>query len=161
MSRQKSNQMKLAQQQFGGDWTAEKLNRVQKYLIAYAKIMARHNFNFAYIDAFAGTGYRTMKDEENPDELMLPEFAEKETDMFLEGSARIALQVLPRFTKYIFIEKDLRRFEELNRLKNDFPQLQQDIVLVNAEANEYLSDLCTNYKWKDHRAVLFLDPYGM
>ena len=44
---------------FGGDWTAEKLERVRKYLVAYATIMKEKRFRFAYIDAFAGTGYRT------------------------------------------------------------------------------------------------------
>ncbi len=44
---------------FGGDWTAEKLERVRKYLVAYATIMKAKRFRFAYIDAFAGTGYRS------------------------------------------------------------------------------------------------------
>ena len=34
-------------------------------------------------------------------------------------------------------------------------------MLVNADANSYLIDLCTNYRWEYHRAVLFLDPFGM
>lgn len=53
--------MKQDLQRFGGDWTAEKLERVRKYLAAYATIMHKQNFRFAYIDAFAGTGYRTLK----------------------------------------------------------------------------------------------------
>jgi len=39
---------------FGGNWTKEKLKRVEKYLKAYATIMNKQNFRFAYIDAFAG-----------------------------------------------------------------------------------------------------------
>ena len=31
--------MSAAKRQFGGDWTAEKLERVRKYLVAYATIM--------------------------------------------------------------------------------------------------------------------------
>jgi three-Cys-motif partner protein len=79
----------------------------------------------------------------------------------LEGSARIALQIEPRFTKYIFIEKHLSRFAELQMLKEDFPSLASDIILVNADANEYIMDLCQNFKWTKNRAVLFLDPFGM
>lgn len=149
------------QQEFGGDWTSEKLERVKKYLAAYATIMSKQKYQFAYIDAFAGTGYRTLKQEDDPNELMFPEFAEKDTEDFIEGSARIALQVLPRFNKYIFIEKDPHRFDELSKLKSDFPKVQNDIMLVNADANAYLADLCHNYRWENHRAVLFLDPYGM
>lgn len=34
-------------------------------------------------------------------------------------------------------------------------------MVVNAETNAYLSDLCQNRNWKYNRAVLFLDPFGM
>jgi three-Cys-motif partner protein len=146
---------------FGGDWTDEKLERVRKYLVEYTKIMSKQKFRFAYIDAFAGTGYRTLKQEDNPEELMFPEIAEQESQRFLEGSARIALRVKPRFHKYIFIEKDEKRFHELEKLRAEFPAVQSNIILVNADANSYLQDWCENRKWSGHRAVLFLDPYGM
>ena len=153
--------MKPAQQRFGGDWTDEKLERVRKYLVAYATIMSKRNFRFAYIDAFAGTGYRTLKQEENQPELMFPELAEQSSQRFLDGSARIALQTQPKFTKYIFIEKDESRFAELKKLKEEFPTVKDDIILVNADANVYIQDLCGNYSWSKNRAVLFLDPFGM
>lgn len=91
----------------------------------------------------------------------MPELADEETRQFLDGSARIALQVEPRFHKYIFIEKDPKRFEELKRLKVEFPSLRDDIILENKEANSYLQDLCLNRNWATRRAVLFLDPFGM
>jgi three-Cys-motif partner protein len=153
--------MAPTQQFFGGDWTIEKLERVRKYLFAYATIMSKQKFRFGYIDAFAGTGYRTLHQEENLSELMLPEFVEQDSRRFWDGSARIALQMQPRFTKYIFIEKDLNRFAELQKLKEEFPSLANDIILVNADANSYLKDLCQNFKWEKNRAVIFLDPFGM
>jgi three-Cys-motif partner protein len=153
--------MKKTQRSFGGDWTAEKLERVRKYLVAYAKIMSKQHYRFAYIDAFAGTGYRTLKQDENQNEFMFPELVAQESKEFLEGSARIALQVQPKFTKYIFIERDANRITELQKLKTDFPSIQNDIVLINADANVYLKDLCQNFKWHKNRAVLFLDPFGM
>ena len=70
--------MRQNQQNFGGDWTTEKLERVRKYLSAYATIMKDRNFHFAYIDAFAGTGYRTDRQDADPSELMFPEIAEQE-----------------------------------------------------------------------------------
>jgi three-Cys-motif partner protein len=79
----------------------------------------------------------------------------------LDGSARIALRVKPRFTKYVFIEKDEDRFAELTSLRKEFPELASDIVLVNADANSYLKDLCEGRNWTRNRAVLFLDPFGM
>ncbi|MCC7209287.1 MAG: three-Cys-motif partner protein TcmP [Anaerolineae bacterium] len=146
---------------FGGNWTLEKLERVGKYLSAYAKIMDNQPFGFAYIDAFAGTGYQELKSAERPDELLLPELAEAETQAFLDGSARRALQVRPEFTRYIFVEKDEPRFRQLQRLREDFPSLAPKITLVNADANAYLVDLCRNHRWDTRRAVLFLDPFGM
>jgi hypothetical protein len=44
----------MAKQKFGGNWTDQKLAMVGKYLGAYATIMNKQKFNFAYIDAFAG-----------------------------------------------------------------------------------------------------------
>ena len=152
--------MKQNQQNFGGNWTTEKLERVRKYLKAYATIMKNWNFHFAYIDAFAGTGYRTDRQDADPNELMFPEIAEREVQEFLDGSARIALQVRPRFQKYILIEKDENWFAKLQQLEDEFPS--DDIELVQSDANEYLKDLCSK-NWIRHqrRAVLFLDPYGM
>lgn len=153
--------MNKTEHQFGGNWTADKLERVRKYLVAYTTIMNKRKFRFAYIDAFAGTGYRSTKDSAGRDELKFTEFSDKETREFLEGSARIALKIEPRLTKYFFIEKDQHRFSELEKLKDKFPHVKQDIILVNSDANVYLKDLCENYRWEKNRAVLFLDPYGM
>lgn len=153
--------MKQSLQNFGGDWTTEKLARVRKYLVAYATIMRKQDFRFAYIDAFAGTGYRTLNQTDEPTSLLFPEFGEQDSQGFLDGSARIALHVTPRFDKYIFIERDPQRFAELQKLTGEFPAIANDIILVNADANAYLQDLCLNRKWQTHRAVLFLDPFGM
>lgn len=147
-------------QSFGGDWTAEKLSRVRKYLGAYVKIMSKRRFRYAYIDAFAGTGYRTQKQSELESEPMFPELFDSESQKFIEGSATIALEVEPRFSKYIFIEKDPERAAELEKLKVEFPDKASDIIIQNTEANQALIEICQK-NWKKHRAVLFLDPYGM
>jgi three-Cys-motif partner protein len=153
--------MAATPQNFGGKWTIEKLNRVKKYLSAYAMIMSRQGFRFAYIDAFAGTGYRLLTQAQDAQELMFPELMGKEARSFLDGSARIALQVEPQFDRYIFIEKDEKRFKELSRLKDAFVSVADRILVVKTEANTYIKDLCLNYKWQRHRAVMFLDPFGM
>lgn len=147
--------------QFGGKWTNEKLERVRKYLAAYVTIMSKQKFRFAYIDAFAGTGYRNLRAGPKNQQLLFPELAAKESQQFLAGSVRLALEVTPRFTKYIFIEIEGRRHIELEKIKLDFPALKDDITIIHGEANSYLQDLCRNYRWDRNRAVLFLDPYGM
>ena len=73
----------MAQHKFGGGWTNVKLEHVRKYLRAYTTIMNSFHFRFAYIDAFAGTGYRTLKESENATELTLPKMFEEEVQEFL------------------------------------------------------------------------------
>jgi len=60
-------------QSFGGDWTQEKLARVGKYLNACTHILSKKNFRFAYIDAFAGTGYNEIKDDDDQNQPMFQE----------------------------------------------------------------------------------------
>lgn len=147
--------------QFGGHWTEQKLESLYKYLVAYTKIMSKQPFRYAYIDAFAGTGYRHIKQENAKTLPMFPEIMADEPQGFLEGSAKIALQVEPPFTKYIFIEKSEKRCEQLAALREGYPELADRISIINADCNAYLQDLCLNYSWSKNRAVLFLDPFGM
>ncbi|MDO9567604.1 MAG: three-Cys-motif partner protein TcmP [Candidatus Desulfaltia sp.] len=147
---------------FGGNWTEEKLKRVEKYLKAYATIMNKQNFRFAYIDAFAGTGYREEKKNKIDNQIFLFQQNDiKEIETYSKGSARIALEIKPEFDKYIFIEKSRKNFTELLKLKEAFKDKEKKIDLINADANSWIIDRCNNYKWQDNRAVLFLDPYGM
>lgn len=79
----------------------------------------------------------------------------------LDGSARLALQTEPRFDKSIFIERNSERCAHLEQLKDEFPLLAQDIDIHRRDANEEIQALCSKGSWRSHRAVLFLDPYGM
>ena len=148
--------------EFGGNWTEEKLKRVEKYLKAYATIMNKQNFRFAYIDAFAGTGYIEEKKHKTDGQIfMFQQNDIKEIETYSKGSARIALEIKPEFDKYIFIEKSRKHFTELLKLKQEFKDKEKKIDLINTDANSWLIDRCNNYKWQNNRAVLFLDPYGM
>ena len=144
---------------FGGPWTEQKLECVRKYLHAYTTIMRRYKFHFTYIDAFAGTGYHEPKHDENTDQIMLFNPTSEETQNFLDGSARIALQVEHPFQEYIFVEKNKNRFSELKKLTDEFPNEQ--IEFINSDANDYLINFCNERNWKSNRVLVFLDPYGM
>lgn len=149
---------------FGGDWTEQKLECVRKYLHAYTTIMSKQPFRFAYIDAFAGTGYREMESDEGIDELMFPDLVSPEVVSFHDGSARNALEIEPPFMKYVFIEKNTNRYMELEELRKEFllkDRFSTDMIECwRGDANEYLKNLCQK-NWKTHRALVFLDPYGM
>jgi hypothetical protein len=121
--------------EFGGKWTTEKLNLIRKYLKAYSTIMNKKKFNFAYIDAFAGSGYYRKIDNHNRS-LFMPEFGSEEK-LFLDGSARIALGVTPSFQQYIFIEKDKNRVNNLEKLKDEFPDKAKNILVINEKSKKY------------------------
>jgi three-Cys-motif partner protein len=160
MASRKSGTSGTQNHRFGGDWTTKKLEILRSYLGAYAKVLKNQPFTTAYIDAFAGTGYRTLKQTETDESILFPDLAEEGPQKLLEGSARIALQVEPQFDRYIFVEKDPDRCDQLEKLRSEFPQLAEDIRIERGEANKIIRDLCRK-NWKRHRAVLFLDPYGM
>jgi three-Cys-motif partner protein len=124
-------------------------------------IMRPRPFHYAYIDGFAGTGYHELDAKKIDGISLFAEDDEPEVAEFLDGSASIALQVEPRFHEYIFIEKSKKKTVELAKLRETFTEKAADIVIEKAEANAYLQKLCQTRKWSDHRAVLFIDPFGM
>jgi len=154
---------------FGGDWTTAKLDVLAKYLSSYTtalkgKPSTDRPFRKGYIDAFAGTGYRdTRRDDRTADPsqtLLLPDLAGQEPQALLDGSARLAMKTQPRFDRYVFIERSSERCAQLDSLKQEFPDLAADIQVRQGDANAEIQELCRR-DWSSHRAVLFLDPYGM
>lgn len=156
---------------FGGDWTSTKLKIIERYLAAYTRALqhkptAERPFRKVYMDAFAGTGYRTARrdDELNqPDQtLLLPDLAGDEPQGLRDGSARLALKCDPPFEHYVFIERSPERCEQLAALRSEFPMLSNAIDVRQGDANTEIQKLCGDkQRWRDERAVLFLDPYGM
>lgn len=144
---------------FGGDWTTTKLRILREYLKGYTTALKNTPFRTAYIDAFAGTGYRTLREDAGAPNLVFPDLAADAPQALLDGSARLALQVSPRFDKYIFIERSAERCRELEGLKLQFPALATDVDVRRGEANAEIRTLCAK-DWSANRAVLFLDPYG-
>jgi len=98
--------------QFGGEWTDRKLQVLAKYLTSYTIALKNTPFQKLYIDAFAGTGYREARsdnDEDASQRTLFPDLAEAEPQAFLDGSARLALQVQPPFDQYLFVERSPKR----------------------------------------------------
>ena len=148
----------MSRQKFGGSWTEEKLERVAKYLERYTTALKNQRFQLLYIDAFAGTGYRTVQDIKAEGQLPLDL---PEVGMLAKGSARRALEVTPAFDRYVFIERNKKNFDQLVRLKIEFADKLDRMTFINKEANTAITSLCEAVKWQSNRAVMFLDPYGM
>ena len=148
--------------QFGGEWTEEKLERLGKYLRAYTTIFTSNErakyFTTTYVDAFAGTGYRTASRTDDEDSAGL---FDEEVQAFKSGSAWIALEADPPFDRYLFIEQNPNHVAELEKLKQGFPDRVASITIEQGEANEALLRWCKQTDWLTNRAVVFLDAYGM
>lgn len=128
---------------YGGQWTIEKLDILEKYLNAYTTALKKQPFKLLYLDAFAGTGYVELDRGEDAE--------------FIRGSARRAINVKDKpFDELIFVEKDQDRCTELESLKNEFSR--RDIRIENSDANDFLRGLRKD--WRGWRGVLFLDPFA-
>jgi three-Cys-motif partner protein len=88
--------------EFGDQHTELKLSIVEKYLRAFSTALRGKFDELWYIDAFAGTGSRTVRHELRPADLIDP--AEPERIERRRGSASIAIDVVPPFDFIVFIE---------------------------------------------------------
>jgi len=143
--------------EFGGQHTELKLSIVEGYLKAYTRALRPYFKNLWYVDAFAGTGSRTVRTERRGATLV--EHPVEEVLEQRRGSAEIAVDVQPPFDFLIFIEKNRNYVTALNDLaaKN----LRRRIFVAEDDANAAIKSLVATNNWEDKRAVVFLDPYGM
>lgn len=143
--------------EFGGQHTEIKLEIVEKYLKAYTSALRRKLSQLWYIDAFAGTGSRTVRIDARDGDLFNDPSPERTETR--RGSARIALDVAPSFDRFIFMDQSSEHCEALSALRQNYPQ--HDITVLRGDANRLIQDEIKWDGWRKTRAVMFLDPYGM
>ncbi|WP_245506307.1 three-Cys-motif partner protein TcmP [Rhizobium leguminosarum] len=146
----------LIDHEFGNISTDLKLSLIEAYLKAFNTALRPQFSELWYIDAFAGTGDRIIKQGAVPATL-LPAIEEKIERR--RGSAQIALDITPAFDRVIFMEKNKRYCQALARLKAQYAGRRIDIV--RGDANAAIESEIQAMKWVGKRAVMFLDPYGM
>jgi three-Cys-motif partner protein len=89
--------------EFGSQDTDLKLSIVEGYLKAFTTALKGRFSELWYIDAFAGTGHRTVRVAARDGDLFdepAPERVEQR-----RGSAQIAIDVTPPFDRLIFMEQ--------------------------------------------------------
>ncbi|HIJ51713.1 MAG TPA: three-Cys-motif partner protein TcmP [Planctomycetes bacterium] len=150
----------FTEQLFGGSWTEKKLEILKKYLDAYNTALKKQPFLRVYIDAFAGTGYRQQQKRQYNIQGIFEELEQEESKNFLKGSAKLALEARPSFHRYIFIESDKNKIDELEKLQKEHPEKAHKIEIEQSDANEFIQNYCDNEDWTNTRAVLFLDPFA-
>ena len=144
------------EQRFGGAWTAEKLEVVERYLDAFTTAMKPMKYRLEYTDAFAGAGLTECRRsiQDGHDDL----FGEEE-QRFLLGSALRAMRVTDRaFNRLEFNEQDPEHRAQLKGRLAGEPEAGRAST-VGREANEWIQG--TRKDDRTERGVAFLDPYGM
>lgn len=142
---------KQSMNEFGGDWTEEKITAFMKYVRAYLEIMKdKKFFRLLYFDGFAGSG--TISPDEDPTQ-------------FIQGVASQVLSISkPReFDIYLFVEKNPDYAECLKELiDSKYPNKRVRVAV--GDCNDklvQLGDYMRHPKQKDVRGLAFIDPYGM
>lgn len=143
--------------EFGDQHTEIKLGLVEKYLQSYAIALRQKFPQLWYIDAFAGTGSRTVRVEAQDGDLFdapAPERIESR-----RGSAKIALDIVPAFNRLIFMDQKPAHCRALEALRDEHSH--RDIHVLHGDANEIIQENINGVDWSETRAIMFLDPYGM
>lgn len=128
-----------------GSWSEIKLEIIKKYAIAYTSIMSKQDWckGYIYIDAFAGAGKHISK----------------KTGELVLGSPLNALEVIPPFTEYYFIDLVTQRAEFFTKLAKKNPNIHP----YQGDCNEILvKEIFPKLGWDTFkRALCILDPYGL
>jgi len=141
---------------FGSDSTEFKLDVISAYLRGFTTALRSRFSELIYIDVFSGSGAREVLHKALPANLV--EDAREEWIEERRGSARIALDTQPHFTKLIFIERKKAFCRALEELAAGYPG--RDVKVLRGDANELILE-AIDRSWAGARAVMFIDPYGM
>lgn len=128
-----------------GYWSEIKLDIIKKYASAYSTIINKQSYikGHFYIDGFAGAGTHISKNSKE----------------FIPGSPRNALNVIPPFTEYHFIDLNSGKVELLREMSKEQP----NVNVYEGDCNRILlKKILPLVKYEDFkRAICVLDPYGL
>jgi three-Cys-motif partner protein len=136
--------------QFGGNWTEQKIEIVVDYAKAYLTIMNKYpQFKTLYFDGFAGSG--NIKKESN-----------NEIEIIKGAALRILEIDKPEpFSRYYFVEKEKKNKIELEKIiKENFPDRIVNVVCEDCN-NKIIAMAKFLKENKNYRVLSFVDPYGM
>lgn len=126
-----------------GPWSEIKLEIISKYARAYSKILHNSRLKHVYVGAFAGWGKHKSET----------------TGKTVPGSPMLALQVIPPFHEYYFIDIKKIRVDALKEetLKNPA------VKVFEGNCNEVLlKNVFPNIRYENYkRGLCLLDPYGL
>lgn len=127
-----------------GYWSEIKLDIINQYALAYSQILSHQKkLHHVYIDAFAGSGMHISKT----------------SGEIIRGSPLIALDIIPPFKEYYFLDKDTDKVAELKKWVVN----RSDVHILEGNCNyTLLTDVFPKVMYKDfRRGLCLLDPYGL
>lgn len=146
--------------EFGGNWTKEKIELFMKYVPAYLKIMKStiekngyaKDWKLMFFDGFAGSGEIILDTDEE----------------IIESVATQVLSITePRsFDFYRFVELRKKNAQQLQTMIDDkFPNKSNQIKIYQEDFNEVVKKMAgflndSKYK-KKIKTLMFIDPFGM
>jgi three-Cys-motif partner protein len=143
-------------QSFGGSHTERKLDVVAKYLSAYVTVMKRRSFELHYVDGFAGSGASAALGSDEAIETGL-----FDTREIVQGSPIRALNIIPPFDRYLFIDSNESNIASLQKVIDGHSNRDR-ATAKSGDANVQIAQFCD---WLETqrmaRAVVFLDPFGL
>jgi three-Cys-motif partner protein len=85
----------------------------------------------------------------------------KDEERYIDGSPIVALKVEYPFRSYTFIEKEDWRVERLEKLRDEFPNM--DIQIRHGDCNAVIiNEIVPKIRYENfNRGIIFLDPFGM
>lgn len=148
---------------WGGEWTATKLQAFEDYVNAYLTIMNAQKDKYngwpttIYFDGFAGSGKRNILSTD--DEKLFKDITNDELTVY-KGSAERVLSMTKKFDEYYFIDNDS---EAINILKSNLAAknlITSNCNFIVNDVNEELKKF-SKYVDKKKAALILLDPFGM
>jgi three-Cys-motif partner protein len=161
------------QNQWGGEWTEQKLDAFAKYVSAYLTIMNCYRdkcgWKLIYFDGFAGSGRRsndaieTSEQDSLLNSLQDEELIHPNDFIVYRGAAERVLSINQKgFDFYYFIDKDKESSDSLKRLLKEKSLFKQGLEFRTDDANIEVCKMAeAMHKNKNLRSLTLLDPFGM
>lgn len=129
-----------------GYWSEIKLEIIEKYARAYSQILSKQTWaHHIYVDAFASSGTHRSKTKK----------------VLVKGSPQIALDIVPPFKEYFFIDINKHKVDELKRITS-LRGNSSAIHIFQGDCNiALLEQIFPMISKPNMRTLCLLDPYSL
>lgn len=146
----------------GTPWVNARLDAFATFLRGYRAAVLQTPGTRTCVEAFVGGSYRELREFESASgDLVVPELAANEPQALLAEVAQMMLETNPAFDAYRFLDPSGDRRRALDDLAQTQELVWFDVEksLRTKPVRDELARMAM-IDWKDHRALLFLDPFA-